>query len=169
VHGIVQNHGGWLSIESRVGEGARIHVFLPLVGDAISDRPPPAREATVARSGRILLVDDEPALVEVGKEILENLGYEVDTSTNGTLALNLFLIAPQRFDVVITDMTMPGMTGDVLSKEILRLRPDIPIVLCTGYSERINEDVAHDIGIRKLLMKPFKMDDLIKILGEILP
>ncbi len=168
VHGIVQNHGGWLSIESRVGEGTRIHVFLPHVGDAPPDQETSIPETPVAKSGRILLADDEQALVEVGKEILENLGYEVDTSTNGTLALNLFLAAPQRYDAVITDMTMPGMTGDVLSREILRVRPDIPIVLCTGYSERINEEVARDIGIRKLLMKPFKIDELGKILAKIL-
>ena len=169
VHGIVQNHGGWLSIESRVGQGTRIHVFLPQVKDAIPDQKASIGEIPVAKSGRILLVDDELSLVEVGKEILENLGYEVDTSTNGALALNLFLASPHRYDVIISDMTMPGMTGDVLSREILRIRPDIPIILCTGYSERINEDVAREIGIRKLLMKPYKIDDLIKILSKMLP
>lgn len=120
------------------------------------------------KSARILLVDDEPTLVDMGKEILEHLGHEVVSGTNSTLALNLFMSAPHRYDVVITDMTMPGMTGDAFAKEILKIRPDIPIILCTGYDEQINEEVARTIGIRKLLMKPFKMSDLGKILNDIL-
>ncbi len=168
VHGIVKNHGGWLCVETRVGRGTTIHVFMPRADHAAPSEEAAVGELASARPARILLVDDEPALVSMGREILENLGYDVVTGTDSSVVLDLFRSDPQRYDAVITDMTMPGMTGDVLAREMLRIRPDTPIVLCTGYSEQINAETARALGIRKLMMKPFKMSELTEVLNAIL-
>ena len=109
---------------------------------------------------RILFVDDEQVLVEIGKQMLERLGYEVTTRTSSIEALELFRVKPDQFDLVITDMTMPNMTGDKLAKEIMGIRADIPVVLCTGYSERIGRESAEKRGLRGFVMKPLSMNEL---------
>jgi len=98
--------------------------------------------------------------VEIGKQMLERLGYEVTTRTSSIEALELFRIKPDQFDLVITDMTMPQMTGDRLARELMQIRPDIPIIICTGYSERITEGKAKGMGIKAFVMKPLVMRDL---------
>ena len=108
----------------------------------------------------ILLVDDEQPLVDIGKQMLERLGYTVDTRTSSIEALKLFEADPNRFDLVITDVVMPNMTGDKLAVKIISIRPDIPIVLCTGYSEKFTHQHASDMGIQAFLMKPLVMQDL---------
>ena len=117
---------------------------------------------------RILFIDDEQALVDIGKQMLEHLGYEVITRTSSIEALELFKAEPDRFDMVITDMTMPNMTGDKLAKAMMKIRPDIPIILCTGFSERITEESVRQIGIRKLAMKPLVMRDLAEAIRKVL-
>jgi CheY-like chemotaxis protein len=109
---------------------------------------------------RILFVDDEQPLAEIGKQMLERLGYKVDTRTSSIEALNIFKADPNRFDLVITDIVMPNMTGDKLANEMIGIRPDIPIVLCTGYSEKFNRKHASGMGIETFLMKPLVMQDL---------
>ncbi len=117
---------------------------------------------------RILFVDDEQHLQEVFRDMLEHLGYEVVAETDSVRSLELFRTEPDKFDIVITDQTMPNMTGEELAAELMRIRPDIPIILCTGYSERINEEKAKEMGIRKFLMKPFVISKIANAVREVL-
>jgi len=114
------------------------------------------------------VVDDEPSLASLGKQMLETLGYAVVTRTGGVDALELFRQDPAGFDLVITDMTMPHMTGDVLARELTRIRPDLPVILCTGFSHSISEEKAKAFGIREYLMKPLMRQELARIVRNVL-
>jgi PAS domain S-box-containing protein len=168
VHGIIQSHGGDITVYSEVGKGSIFHVYLPALEtevdgeDALPEGPPPKGME------RILLVDDEQSVLKVEKEILENLGYSLVTFTSPEEALEHFREQPEAYDLVITDMTMPGITGDKLAREILALRPDIPIVMCTGFSELINREEAFKIGIRKFVTKPIVISSFARTLREAL-
>ncbi|MGE5255990.1 MAG: response regulator, partial [Hyphomicrobiales bacterium] len=111
-------------------------------------------------SERILLVDDEPQIVDMEKQILERLGYRVTALSSSLEALNTFARQPDQFDLVITDMTMPQLAGDRLARRLWDIRPDLPVILCTGYNEMISEDKATAMGIRKFLLKPVDKDEL---------
>jgi CheY-like chemotaxis protein len=160
VHGIVHGHGGAITCKSSPGMGTTFEIFLPEVlyeeegGKHHEEKPIPKG------TERILFVDDEPALVTLVERILSKLGYSVVTRTDSIEAHHLFKEDPYSFDMVITDMTMPGMTGADLAKEILKIRPDIPIILCTGFSEVITEGEAKRMGIREFLMKPLTLRDI---------
>ena len=117
---------------------------------------------------KILFVDDEEMLVEWGKAVLERLGYMVAAMTDSTKALNTFSSNPSRFDLVITDQTMPGMTGVQLSKEILKIKPNIPIILCTGHSETVSSDTAKEAGVREFLIKPLAKQELAQAVRRVL-
>jgi PAS domain S-box-containing protein len=142
VHGIVKSHGGTVTVYSKPGKGSTFHVYIPLIKEGV--KRPEIDEDTVIPTGneRILFIDDEPALVDLGKRMFEQLGYEVTSRTSSVEALELFKARPDRFDLVITDMTMPNIMGDKLAHELMKIRPDIPIILCTGYSEKITEEKA---------------------------
>jgi PAS domain S-box-containing protein len=159
VQGIIKSHKGAINVESDVGKGATFHVYLPTIQREISMAEV---ESTVLPMGqeRILLVDDEQPLVEIGKQMLERLGYTVAARTSSIEALELFKMQPDRFDLVITDIVMPNMTGDKLAENMLGIRADIPIILCTGYSEKFTRRQASDMGIQSFLMKPLVMRDL---------
>jgi len=116
----------------------------------------------------ILFVDDEPFIVDIGKGMLEHLGYTVVTRTSSTEALEAFKAQPDKFNLVITDMTMPKMTGDELAKELMRIKPNIPIIICTGFSEKITEEKARAMGIRRLIMKPIVQREMAKAIREAL-
>jgi PAS domain S-box-containing protein len=160
VHGIVEGHGGCVTVESEVGKGTTFNLFFP-----VSTQQPDIAKQDIVKEvkggkGLILFVDDEEDIIELGQRMLEYLGYDVVTTKNGNDALQHFLVHPDKFDLVITDQTMPGMTGVELSKKILEKQPNLPIILCTGYSETVNEENAKSMGIKHFMMKPFAFEDL---------
>ncbi len=167
VYGIVKDHGGAIAVESKPGEGATFTISLPLI-DAAEERE--GRESAVIPKGRgsILLVDDEEPLASLGQDMLASLGYEVAVSLSSRDALETFRAHPERFDLVITDMTMPNMTGADLAREMLKIRPEIPIIMTTGFSERINEGEAKKIGIRKFIMKPVSLPSLAQAVKQLM-
>ncbi len=161
VHGIVKSIGGEITVRSELGTGTVFNVYLPIFTEKIREIPEPA-DVSETGSETVLFVDDEPMLIQVYREQLEKLGYHVDAVDSGLKALELFTSDPNKYDLVITDMTMPKMTGDKLAGELLKIRPGVPVILCTGYSQQITEEKAHELGIRSFIMKPLKM----KILSE---
>ena len=153
VHGIVEHHGGSISVDSTPGKGTLVSILFPeyqaaASGEIVSEDPLPSG------SERILLIDDEPAVVAAVRQLLERLGYGVEATTNPRDALEMFTSDPNRYDLVITDMSMPDMPGDLLASSVLAIRPDIPVILCTGFSEKIDGDRARNIGIRCYMEKP---------------
>lgn len=159
VHGTVKMMGGHVFAQSTMGKGTQMVVLIP-VADVVADAPE-GKSVRISRgSERILFVDDEPALVRYCKRFLERLGYHVEAYTDPITALASFRARPNRFDLVITDMTMPMMTGDKLAQKMMMLRADIPVVLCTGHSELLDEKSALDIGIKAFHMKPFDRMEL---------
>ena len=167
VHGIVKSHKGAISVESDIGHGTTFSLFFPVVKEeAVSE--PEMDEKLPEGNERILLVDDEESIIYVGRLRLERLGYKVEARMNPVEALEIFRADPDRFDLVITDMTMPQMNGDQLVKEVLKIHPDMPTILCTGFSERIDEEKAKSIGIRKYIEKPINSSKLAKIVRKVL-
>ena len=159
VHGIITEHGGTITVESTPGQGTTCVIYLPH-----SARPPavaPDTEDPIRQEqGRILFVDDEAALVHIGQTMLTHLGYDVVSYTNSEEALAAFRAAPERFDLVITDQTMPHLTGADLARALRSLRPDLPIILCTGYSQAMTATQAVQLGLDAFCMKPLRMRDL---------
>lgn len=157
--GIVQSHGGAIQVESQVGKGACFNILFPLTS-ALAVPSSEKKESLPTGTESVLFVDDEPVLTELGQQMLKRLGYRVTSCEDSQQALRLFMKDPYQFDLVITDTTMPNMRGDILASRMLAIRPDIPVFLCTGYSEQITQEKASQIGIAAFLMKPLSIGDL---------
>jgi PAS domain S-box-containing protein len=167
VHGIVKKCGGAIRVESELGKGTTFHIYLPKV-DMTASINTEAPKTIVGGSERILFVDDEKMLVDIGQQVLQRLGYDVVSRTSPIEALELFKAKPDFFDLVITDKTMPGMTGDALARELISIRPTLPVIICTGYSQTIDHERAKQIGIKAFVMKPILINEIADAVRRVL-
>ncbi len=167
VHGIVNSYGGIIVAYSEPGKGSTFKVFFPVIGKSLKPEARVEKPVPIG-SERILFIDDEKAIVDINRQILESLGYDVTARTSSLEALELFKAQPDGFDLVITDMTMPNMTGIDLARELITAQPDIPIILCTGFSTRITEEITTNIGIRALISKPILTMQIAETIRKVL-
>jgi len=168
VHGIVKSYGGDIRVYSELGEGTVFHVYLPIIKESFASSEIVLGEPLLRGHEHVLVIDDETVIVSMEKEILERLGYQVTSRTSSIEALEAFREQPDKFDIVITDMTMPNMTGDKLAGEMIKIRPDIPIILCSGFSEIMSEEKAESLGIKEFLIKPIVLKDLSSVIRKVL-
>jgi CheY-like chemotaxis protein len=159
VHGVVRDYGGAVTVTSEPGRGATFDIFFPRIS-ADEVQPEAPDEGLSGGMERILLVDDEDVQVQSMRHMLRRLGYRVAAKTDPAEALRAFQKNPEHYDIVITDQTMPRLTGAQLAEEVLRIKPGLPVILCTGFSDKVDAEGAHALGIREFLMKPFSMRDM---------
>ncbi len=161
IHGVVTSHGGTIQVESQEGEGATFLIYLPctLVGMS-TETPTSVAPLSSFGQGTVMFVDDEVSIAHWGKDTLEALGYRVSIYFNASDALKAFQENPESYDVLVTDQTMPGMTGETLAQEVMKVRQDFPVILCSGFSYSMNEKKARTIGLQAYLTKPVLMDDM---------
>ncbi|MCP4348215.1 MAG: response regulator [Desulfobacterales bacterium] len=168
VHGIVKNHKGAVKVNSEPGKGTTFNVFLPKADHEAevtqADKSKPVPRGT----GRILFIDDEEYITEMASDILSGLGYKVIAHTSSMKALDIFSARPDMFDLVITDQTMPKISGTELAEKLIGIRPDIPIILCTGFSKSAVLKKAKTIGVRELIAKPFTMNEIACLISRVL-
>ncbi len=169
IHGIIQDYHGFIRVKSELGQGTTFYVHLPVLQQEISTKDE-TKTAELIPTGteRILVVDDESMIVNINKTVLERLGYKVSTTTESLDALEKIRTDPDQFDLIITDQTMPDLTGAELAQEILKITPNMPIILCTGYSSVFSKEVALAIGIKKYAKKPLDRTTLAKIVRQVL-
>lgn len=168
VHGIVYGCGGFIKVESELGQGSAFYVYLPAIREEIEEFTEEEQESLPKGDERILVVDDEEVIVGMYQETLKELGYTVTAHCSSEKTFKEFKTSPGSFDLVITDQTMPNLPGSELAKKILQIRPDIPIILCTGFSSVVSEEEAKEIGIKRFVMKPVSGSDLAIAVREVL-
>lgn len=168
VHGIITSHDGYITVNSEIGKGTSFYVYLPVTRSESEENESTQIEEFRKGSETILYVDDEKLILKVEKMQLEALGYKVYTANNGAEALDIFKDNIDSIDLVITDMTMPNMTGDELAKELIKLKNDVPIILSTGYNDQIDKIKALEMGIKDFLLKPISMNYLNKVIRKVL-
>ena len=163
-----KGHRGHISVYSEAGKGTSFLIYLPMLeekGEVVSEELP---EELRGGDERILIVDDEPQVAEMQARLLASLGYQVTHHSQPLQAMERFRDAPQDFDLIITDMTMPKMHGADLAREVMRIRPDMPVILCTGFSELVNEDKARALGIKAFAMKPLARKSIAALIRRVL-
>jgi len=168
VHGIVKDLNGAIRAHSKIGKGTTFQVYLPL-SIAVQKTGKPEPTAPLPRGNEhILFVDDEPMLIDIGRDMLSQLGYRVSSASNGRQASALVRTYPERYDLIVTDLNMPEMTGCQLAEEITKIKPGIPIVLCTGNPQQISDAKARQIGIRSIAQKPLSLIQLATVVRRVL-
>ncbi|MCP4118090.1 MAG: transporter substrate-binding domain-containing protein [Desulfobacteraceae bacterium] len=160
IHGIVKSYKGNINVYSEPGQGTEFQIHIPTMENMSGIVPGKVTGSIQKGNERVLLVDDQEDVVLLEKQMLERLGYHVTTQISSRDALNLFRADPDGYDLIITDMTMPNMTGDKLAGEVIKIRPDMPVILCTGFSDVISREKAASLGLREILLKPVLMKEL---------
>ncbi len=168
VLGIINSFDGDIYIESKPGAGTTVKVYLPIITANENEQPEVKKKAHQPGTERVLLVDDEVAIVGIVQHLIERLGYTVTTKTDSPEALEVFKTTPDSFDLIITDMTMPDMTGLQLAEEVFKIKPGFPIIMCTGYSDKINVEKSKAVGIQDIIMKPVDVHKLSETIREVL-
>lgn len=168
VHGIVRSHNGLITVYSEPGKGTSFLIYLPQIADLPTEKAVSRSNEIPLGAERIFLIDDEAMVARMQERLLGSLGYSVTVETDPLQALQVFAADPQAFDLVLTDMTMPKMNGAVLTQQLLAVRGDIPVILCTGFSELINETKALAIGVRAFAMKPLVRRSIATLVRKVL-
>lgn len=167
VHGIVKNHNGVINVKTAVGEGTSIEVYFPRAEEPVQETEVRAGEVPTGDE-TIMVVDDEPALLKMMSKMLKRFGYEPVCFASSKEALLMYVEDPQAYDLVVTDQTMPNIPGSSLLQELKRLRPELPVIICTGYSDSIDPAKAKTLGADKLLYKPLSQEVLAHAIREAL-
>ena len=167
VYGIVESYGGKITVKSEFGKGATFEIYIPATGKSEFQQKHESKPLPKGTE-RVLIVDDEAPIAKMLARTLKRLGYIVTSKTNSFEALELFQAKPNDFDLIVTDMTMPNLTGDALAIKSMRIRQDIPIILCTGYSKKISNETASQIGIKAFVYKPILQSDFVKTVRKVL-
>lgn len=165
--GVINSYGGHITVESEEGKGSIFTILLPTTDEQPADTPYEQENLPMGKE-RILFVDDEQSIADIGAETLGRLGYSVTSFSSSLHALEVFRENPFSYDLVVTDMAMPNLTGEKLTIEILAIRPDIPVILCTGYSKRLSKETSIRIGAKALVHKPVVLADMAELVRKVL-